>query len=47
MAQIPIPEPRDKGAPTEPDEERMLGEMYGEPGPDGVYRDQQPGEVTG
>ena len=29
--------------PTEPDEEQVLGELYGKPGADGIFR----GEETG
>ncbi|MFI0406569.1 hypothetical protein [Actinomadura sp. 3N508] len=36
MARIDIPDP--EAGPTEPDEEQILGELYGEPDEGGSFR---------
>lgn len=36
MAHIEIPDP--EAGPTEPDEEQILSQMYGEPDADGFFR---------
>lgn len=35
------PVPANAAGPTEPDEEDVLREIYGEPDPDGIYRKEE------
>ncbi|HEU5161281.1 MAG TPA: hypothetical protein VFU43_30090 [Streptosporangiaceae bacterium] len=37
----PPPPPANAAGPTEPDEEDVLREIYGEPDSDGIYRQEE------
>lgn len=47
MTQPMPPEARAGAGPTEPDEEEILRQLYGEPDEDGIYRGDGPDDDAG